>query len=86
MKADPNGRPAEQTRARIDWKPRAQIKTQGGDVSRRCGRCRFVGFVLFHRRGDHSEWLYQCRQPAVLGLEPLLTRKTATCKHWELKP
>jgi len=86
MKAAANGRPAEQCRARMDWKPRAQVEAEGGDVSRRCARCRFVGIVRVLGRGGRPEHPYQCRYPVALGQEAILTRKTATCKHWEPRP
>ena len=86
MKADPTGTPVEQARARIEWKPRAQVEAEGGDVSRRCARCRFVGIVRVLGRGGRPEHPFQCRFPVAIGEEAVLTRKTATCKHWELRP
>lgn len=41
MTADPTGTPAERARAVMGWKPRAQILAEGGDITRRCERCRY---------------------------------------------
>lgn len=85
MKADLQGRPVEQTRALMGWKSRIQIEDEGGDRSRRCGRCRFVFVARVLERGGRPTWPFHCSAPRLKGWPCFQTRKGATCNHWELR-
>lgn len=86
MKADPQGRPVEQLRARMGWKSRMQVEDEGGDVSRRCGRCRFVFIARVLGRGGRPEHPYHCGILKAGGGQAFQTRKTATCNLWKQRP
>ena len=83
MKADPKGTPVEQARARMGWKPRAQILADGGDITRRCERCRFrwLDRIFVTERVAFAS---VCGHPDAAGDHGHATRESATCNHWEL--
>lgn len=84
MKADLKGTPAEQARARMGWKPRAQILAEGGDITLRCERCRYRRLDRKRTRDERVDFASVCSHPAAAGDYGHATRESATCKHWEL--
>lgn len=84
MKADPKGTPAERARALMGWKPRAQILADGGDITRRCERCRFRWLDRKRTHDERVDFASVCGHPDAAGDHGHATRESATCNHWEL--
>lgn len=86
MKADANGTPVEQARARMGWKPRAQILTDGGDLTRCCSNCNWRYLLRVNRRDGGIDFRSNCNHREAGGSDGHATRESATCSRWEIRP
>lgn len=86
MKADPNGPPIEQARARMGWKPRAQILADGGDLARCCASCNSRWLKRVQRKDGGVDFSSMCGHRDAGGIYGHTTRESATCNRWEQRP
>ena len=62
----------------------AGVDADGGDLTRRCERCRFRWLDRKRTHDERVDFASVCGHPDAAGDHGHATRESATCNHWEL--
>jgi hypothetical protein len=85
MKADAQGTPVEQARARMGWMTTTEARIAGIARNRRCSTC-CSARLNFSTDGDGALVLsVRCVHTEAGGIEGHATRLSCTCKRWDTK-
>jgi hypothetical protein len=87
MKADANGTPCQQSRARMGWKGSAERKAAGGNPEMMCSNCHFSErpYLSTTGRGSYALVGIRCVHLEAWGGSGMATRDAACCDRWEAK-
>lgn len=86
MKADPNGTPVEQARARMGWRTVTQIRITGGDPQKCCRVCKWHEFSTRNRSDGGIAVGLRCVHVNAHGNSGHGTTEGATCVCWSPMP